>query len=87
MTVRSFNDSVLNEHIESITFCELNNEDEGKVTSMDKRSWPVLCFYYVSYLATLPNTKLYNFHCCTVHLLNYMVLHTMQRDIKKLVHY
>jgi hypothetical protein len=37
MTVRSFNDSVLNEHIESITFSELNNEDEGKVTSMDKR--------------------------------------------------
>ena len=33
--MRSFNDSVLNEHIESITFCELNNEDEGKVKSMD----------------------------------------------------
>ena len=36
MTVRSFNDSVPNEHRESITFCELNNEDEGKVTSMDE---------------------------------------------------
>jgi hypothetical protein len=36
-TVKSFSDSVLNEHIESITFSELNNEDEEKVTSMDKR--------------------------------------------------
>jgi hypothetical protein len=35
---------VLNENIESIAFCELNNEDEGKVTSMDKRKWPDLCF-------------------------------------------
>jgi len=31
--VISFNDSVPNEHIESITFCELSSEDEGKVTS------------------------------------------------------
>jgi hypothetical protein len=38
-TVRSFNESVLNEHIESITFSEINNEDEGKVTSMDERSF------------------------------------------------
>jgi hypothetical protein len=37
MTVRSFNDSVLNEHVESITFSELNNEDEGKVRSIDQR--------------------------------------------------
>ena len=57
MTVRNFNDSVLNEHIESITFCELNNEDEGKVTSMDKRRWPDLCFYYTT------NTKLYGVAC------------------------
>ena len=63
MTVRSFNDSVLNEHIECITFCELNNEDEGKVTSMDKRRWPDLCFYYVCYLTTLSNTKLYGVTC------------------------
>jgi hypothetical protein len=49
MTVRSLNDSMPSEHIESITFCELNNEDEGKVTSMDKRRWPDLCFYYVCY--------------------------------------
>jgi len=39
--VRNF-DSVVNEHIKSITFCELNNEDEGKDTSMDKRC-PDLC--------------------------------------------
>ena len=32
-----------NEHSESITFCELNNEDEGKVTSMDKGKYPA-CF-------------------------------------------
>ena len=63
MTVRNFNDSVLNEQIESITFCELNNEDEGKVTSLDKRRWPDLCFYYVCYLTTLPNTKLYGVTC------------------------
>jgi hypothetical protein len=44
MTGRIFNDSVLNEHIESITFSELNNEDEGKVTRMDKRPSPDLCF-------------------------------------------
>jgi hypothetical protein len=31
MTVRSFKSSVLNKPIESITFSELNNEDEGKV--------------------------------------------------------
>ena len=43
LTVRNFNDSVLNEHVKSITFCELNNEDEGNVTSMDKRC-PDLCF-------------------------------------------
>jgi len=47
MTMRNFNDSVLNEHIESITFCEFNNEDEGNVTSMDKRRCPDLCFHYV----------------------------------------
>jgi len=35
MTVRSFNDSVLTQHIESFAFYELNNEAEGKVTSMD----------------------------------------------------
>jgi hypothetical protein len=44
MTVISFNDSVLNEHIESITFCELHNEGEGTVTSVDKRKWPDLFF-------------------------------------------
>jgi hypothetical protein len=48
MTVISFNDSVLNEHIESITFCELHNEDEGKVTSMDKRKWTDLLFFFYS---------------------------------------
>jgi hypothetical protein len=37
MTVRNFNDSVRTEDIESIMFCELNNEDEGKVTSLVKR--------------------------------------------------
>jgi hypothetical protein len=58
--VRSFNDSVLNEHIESIAFCELKNEDKGKVTSMDDRRWPGLCFYYDCYLITRSNTKLYN---------------------------
>jgi len=63
MTVKNFNDSVLNEHIESITFCELNNEDEGKVTSMDKRIWGDMCFYYVCYLTTLSNTKLYGVTC------------------------
>ena len=44
MTKRNFNYSVVSEHLESITFCELNNEDEGKLTSMDKRSCPDLCF-------------------------------------------
>jgi hypothetical protein len=44
MTVRNFNDSMLNEHIKSITFFELNDEGEGKVTSMDKRRCPDLCF-------------------------------------------
>ena len=29
--MRSLNNSVLNEHIESITFYELNNEGDGKV--------------------------------------------------------
>jgi hypothetical protein len=29
--MRSFNNSLLNEHIESITFSEFNNEEEGKV--------------------------------------------------------
>ncbi|GFG40041.1 hypothetical protein Cfor_10534 [Coptotermes formosanus] len=33
-TVKSFSDSVLNEHIESITFSELNNEDEEKVIDL-----------------------------------------------------
>lgn len=32
MTMRSFNNSLLNEHVESIMFSEFNNE-EGKVTS------------------------------------------------------
>jgi hypothetical protein len=41
MIVRSFNDSMLNEHIESITFSKLNNEAEGKVTSMDKKNGPI----------------------------------------------
>jgi hypothetical protein len=54
---------MLNEHLESITFCELNNEDEGKVTSMDKRSCPDLCFYCVCYLMTLSNAKLYGVTC------------------------
>jgi hypothetical protein len=31
-TMRSFNDPMLNEHVESITFSEFNNEDEVKVT-------------------------------------------------------
>jgi len=44
MTVRNFNDSLLKEHIKSITFCGLNNEGEGKVTSMNKRICPDLCF-------------------------------------------
>jgi len=44
MTVRNFNDSLLNEHIKSISFCELNNEGEVKFTSMDKRRCPDLCF-------------------------------------------
>ena len=71
MTVISLNDSVLNEHIESIAFCELNNEDEGKVTSTDKRKWPDLCFYYVCYLMTLSVTKLYSVTCyATRHLKN-----------------
>jgi len=30
---------------ESNTFCELNNEDEGKVTTMDKRRGPVWVFF------------------------------------------
>jgi len=68
MTVRSFNDSVLNEHIESITFCELNNEDEGKVISMDKRRWPDLCLCYVCYLTTLSDTKLYSVTCYATRL-------------------
>ena len=34
MIKRNFNYSVPNEHLESITFCELNNEDEGKVTDV-----------------------------------------------------
>jgi hypothetical protein len=63
MIVRSFNDSLLNEHIESITFCKLHNEDEGKVTSTDKRKWPDLFFYYVCYLMTLSHTKLYSVKC------------------------
>lgn len=61
--MRSFSDSVLNEHIESITFCELHNEDEGKVTRLDKRRWPDLCFYYACYLMTLSNTNLYGVTC------------------------
>jgi hypothetical protein len=32
MTMRSFNNSLLNEHVESIMFSEFNNE-EGKVMS------------------------------------------------------
>jgi hypothetical protein len=31
-TMKSFNDPVLNEHVESITFSEFSNEDEVKVT-------------------------------------------------------
>jgi hypothetical protein len=54
---------VLNEHIESITFCELNNEDEGKVTSLDERICGDLRFYYACYLTTLSNTKLYGVTC------------------------
>jgi len=69
--LRNLNDSVLNKHIESITFCEFNNEDEGKVTSMDKRRCPDLCFYYVCYLMSLSNTKLYGVTCyVTRHLKN-----------------
>jgi hypothetical protein len=30
-TMKCFNDPVLNEHVESITFSELNNEEEVKV--------------------------------------------------------
>jgi formamidopyrimidine-DNA glycosylase len=63
MTGRSINDSVLNEHIESITFSELNNEDDGKVTNMDKRRSPDLCFHYVCYLTTLSHTKLNGVSC------------------------
>ena len=74
MTVRIFSDSVLNKHVGSIAFCELNNEDEGKITSIDKRRWPDLCFYYVCYLITLSDTKLYSVTC-------YATL------IKKLVYY
>jgi len=51
-TKRNFNYSVPNEHLETNTFCELNNEDAGKVTSMDKRC-PVWVFYYVCHLMTL----------------------------------
>jgi len=47
MTVRGLNNSMLNEHIQSFTFCELSKEDEEKLTSMDKRRWPDLCFSYV----------------------------------------
>ena len=72
MIVRNFNDSVLNEHIESIMFCEFNSEDEGKVTSMDKRRCLICVF-----------TMLFN----DCQMLNCMVLHAMQRDIKKLVYY
>jgi hypothetical protein len=32
MTLKNFSDPVLNEHVESITFGEFNNEDEVKVT-------------------------------------------------------
>jgi len=45
--VRRFNDSVLNEHIESVMFCKLSNEIEGKVTSMDKTRWSDLCFLFI----------------------------------------
>ena len=38
---------------ESITFCELNNEDEGKVTRMDKRKCPVWIFTMCCYLMTV----------------------------------
>ncbi|KAJ9588802.1 hypothetical protein L9F63_017913 [Diploptera punctata] len=34
MTIKSFTNSVLNENVESITFSELNNEDEGKVIDL-----------------------------------------------------
>jgi hypothetical protein len=61
--VRSFNDSVLIEHIESITFCQLNNEDVRKVTNLDKRRWPDLGFYYACYVMTLSNSKLYGVTC------------------------
>jgi hypothetical protein len=63
MTVRSFSDSVLNEHIESITLSELNNEAEGKVTSLDKRKWPDLSVYYVGYSMSLSHTKLNGVTC------------------------
>ena len=42
-----------NEHSESITFCELNNEDEGKVTSMDKGKYPAWFFTVCCYLMTV----------------------------------
>jgi hypothetical protein len=32
--MKSFNDPVLNEHVESITFSEFSNEDEVKVTNI-----------------------------------------------------
>jgi hypothetical protein len=32
MIMKSFNDPMLNEHVESITFSEFSNEDEAKVT-------------------------------------------------------
>ena len=38
---------------ESITFCKLNNEDEGKVTSMDKGKYPAWLFTMCCYLMTL----------------------------------
>jgi hypothetical protein len=63
MTLRSFNDSVLSEHIESIRFSELNNEAEGKVTSMDKRKWSEMSFYYVCYSMSLSHTKLNGVIC------------------------
>jgi hypothetical protein len=56
-------DSLPHTWFESITFSELNDEDEGKVTSMDKRRWPGLCFYYVRHLTTLSHTKLNGVSC------------------------
>ena len=53
MTKKNFNCSMPNEHLESITFCELKNEDEGKVTSMDKVKYPAWFFTMCCYLMTL----------------------------------